>query len=103
MFEEMIERIQTTTVSRLLKGKIIKVPASAMGRSLPLRPPVTRQMVQQQQQPKPIENAQPEAQATPVQEAKPAHDTTAQEGYQLPKDAVIHRPKENSDGENNKQ
>jgi preprotein translocase subunit SecA len=27
MFEEMIERIQTTTISRLLKGRIIKVPA----------------------------------------------------------------------------
>ena len=26
MFEEMIERVQTTTISRLLKGRIVRVP-----------------------------------------------------------------------------
>jgi preprotein translocase subunit SecA len=108
MFEEMIERIQTTTVSRLLKGRIIKIPAAAMQRNLPLRPPVTRQMVQQQQQAKSIENAQPEAQAAPVQEAKPVQDATpahaVSNDYQLPKDAVIHRPDKNNadDGQNKK-
>jgi preprotein translocase subunit SecA len=100
MFEEMIERIQTTTVSRLLKGRIIKIPAGAMQRNLPLRPPVTRQMVQQQQQPKAVD-AQPETQATPAQ-ATPAPAESGE--YQLPKDAVIHRPDKNNadDGQDKK-
>ena len=35
MFEEMIDRIQTTTISRLLKGRIVRIP---QGRPQP-RPP----------------------------------------------------------------
>ena len=30
MFDEMIERIQTTTITRLLKGRIVRIPASMM-------------------------------------------------------------------------
>ena len=42
MFEEMIDRIQTVTVSRLLKGRIIKVPAMPQRIARPANQPAAR-------------------------------------------------------------
>jgi preprotein translocase subunit SecA len=79
MFEEMIERIQTTTISRLLKGRIIKVPAAP------------QQIIQQRPVQQPAQKAQP-AQSAPV---KPINE----KGDYVPEGTVIHRPK-NTDEEN---
>ena len=38
MFEEMIERVQTTTISRLLKGRVVRVPAPQSMRQMPAQP-----------------------------------------------------------------
>ncbi len=38
MFEEMIERVQTTTISRLLKGRVVRVPAPQPMRQIPAQP-----------------------------------------------------------------
>ena len=79
MFTEMIERVQTITISRLLKGRIVRVrPGMPMGRPAPApapAKPVAKQL--------PAENqAKPEAEAEekpaeqpaqPAPEAKPAN------------------------------
>ena len=54
MFDEMIDRIQTTTISRLLKGRIVRIPA------------------QPQPAPRPVQKA-------PVAEEKPAPASAAQQ------------------------
>ena len=38
MFDEMTERIQTITISRLLKGRIVRIPAAPMMNRMPPRP-----------------------------------------------------------------
>ena len=79
MFTEMIERVQTITISRLLKGRIVRVrPGMPMGR--PALAPAPAKPVAQQL---PAENqAKPEAEAEekpaeqpaqPAPEAKPAN------------------------------
>ncbi len=51
MFEEMIDRIQTVTISRLLKGRIVRIPAGAQGRTMPQPAP------QPKPQPAPVPQA----------------------------------------------
>lgn len=96
MFEEMIERIQTVTVSRLLKGRIIKVPA--MPQRAPQRPvPPVRQAARPAA-------AQPQAQATGAQGAPQAQAAQPVRPYQpkpiddkgnfVPEGTQIHRPKD---------
>lgn len=81
MFTEMIERVQTITISRLLKGRIVRVrPGMPMGRPAPAPAPAPAKPVAQQL---PAENqAKPEAEAEekpaeqpaqPAPEAKPAN------------------------------
>ena len=41
MFDEMIDRIQTTTISRLLKGRIVRIQPGMPQRPVPQRPPIT--------------------------------------------------------------
>lgn len=43
MFEEMIDRIQTITISRLLKGRIVRIPAQ---RPAPVQPAQEAQAAQ---------------------------------------------------------
>lgn len=62
MFEEMIERIQTITISRLLKGKIIRIPANAG-----MRPPMMNRQPARPAQPAAPSQAQPAAQQAPSQ------------------------------------
>ena len=69
MFDEMIERIQTTTITRLLKGRIVRIPAN---------------MVQGRQAPAPAKPA-----PTPVGDAPKADE----EGNYVPKGTNVHRPK----------
>ncbi len=89
MFEEMIERIQTVTVSRLLKGRIIKVPA--MPQRAPQRAP---QAVRPAPKAQPAANAQAAnaaaRPAAPIQ-PKPIDD----KGNFVPEGTQIHRPKDN--------
>jgi preprotein translocase subunit SecA len=80
MFEEMIERIQTTTISRLLKGRIIKVAP-------PMQP-----IRQVQRIP-----AQPQANA---QQPQAPMGPQNPDGNFVPKGTVIHRPSGQVDGEN---
>ncbi|MDE7087781.1 MAG: hypothetical protein K2O67_06280, partial [Clostridia bacterium] len=68
MFDEMIERIQTTTITRLLKGRIVRIPANAMPR----------------QAQAPVQAARPVAPAP-----KPIDD----KGNFVPQGTPIHRPK----------
>jgi preprotein translocase subunit SecA len=84
MFEEMIERIQTTTISRLLKGRIIKVPAQ---QRVPFVP-------QQKAQPAPA----PAPQGVPTNSRVPAGmpanlPAPDADGNFVPKGTVIHRPR----------
>ena len=80
MFDEMTERIQTTTISRLLKGKIVRVPAQ------PARP---QPAANRQAAPRP---AQPSGQA-PAQEGGATPSTPAQgSGSFVPEGTRIHRP-----------
>ena len=58
MFDEMIDRIQTTTISRLLKGRIVRIPAQPRPAPRPA--------------PRPVQNA-------PVAEEKPAPAPAAQQ------------------------
>ncbi len=93
MFTEMIERVQTTTISRLLKGRIVRVPVrpapsqTARVQGAPAQPaannaqpaPAPAQSAQPAQpaegaegaQAQPAESAQPAAQAAPAQPAQP--------------------------------
>ena len=66
MFEEMIDRIQTTTISRLLKGKIVRVPAMPPRR--PVQPAGSQGAGQVQQPARPAKadgESQPAANGTP--------------------------------------
>jgi preprotein translocase subunit SecA len=92
MFEEMIERIQTTTISRLLKGRIIKVPANAQ--RIPFMP---KQQVKPQTPAQPhVSGAQPGGiPQMPMPANIPNPDA---DGNFVPKGTVIHRPK--ADDEN---
>ncbi len=111
MFEEMIERIQTVTVSRLLKGRIIKVPA--MPQRAPQRPVPPVRQVRPQAQAAQAAGAQaanaprPQAQAAGVQTANAPRPQAAQplrpyqpkpvddKGNFVPEGTQIHRPKDN--------
>ncbi len=84
MFDEMIERIQTTTITRLLKGKILRVPANMVQQRGAATAPV-------QPVTKPAEApAQPAVQSAPAPvQPKPIDE----EGNFIPKGTPIHRPK----------
>lgn len=73
MFDEMISRIQTTTITRLLKGRIVRIPAMPQGRPAPAPAPV-----------KPVQTA-PVAPVAP----KPIDG----QGNFVPAGTQIHRPK----------
>ncbi len=74
MFDEMIERIQTTTISRLLKGRIVRMPANMM-----------RAM---QQNASPAKSVQ-----APAQPVAPAPKPVDENGNYVPEGTQIHRPK----------
>ncbi len=74
MFDEMIERIQTTTISRLLKGRIVRMPANMM-----------RAM---QQNAAPAKSVQ-----APAQPVAPAPKPVDENGNYVPEGTQIHRPK----------
>ena len=116
MFEEMIERIQTITISRLLKGKIIRVPAAPPRPARPAQGGMTRLpngMVVRQGQPLPgrpaAQNAQSPAgqggQQAPAGAAENSAAPAAQggegapgvqadkDGNFVPENVNIHRPK----------
>ncbi|MGN0806310.1 MAG: hypothetical protein ACI4MC_04655, partial [Candidatus Coproplasma sp.] len=91
MFEEMIDRIQTTTISRLLKGRIVRIPASA----------VRAQAAQQAPTPRPA--ATPKApEGVKAGEAPNASNNAVkanvpkpidEQGNFVPAGTPIHRPK----------
>ncbi len=89
MFEEMIDRIQTIAVSRLLKGRIVRVPAQA---------PV--------QAPRPVPAPQPEPEPEPQPDQLPPRRAGTIYAPMRPKERFvpegtqIHRPKDGNDGEN---
>ena len=95
MFEEMIERIQTVTVSRLLKGRIIKVPA--MPQRAPQRPAPARQAPRPQAaQAQAANGAQPapQAGANAAQPVRPFQPRPIDDkGNFVPEGTEIHRPK----------
>ena len=76
MFDEMIERIQTTTITRLLKGRIVRMPAN---------------MVQGRQAPAP--RPMPTPTAKPVPPVAPAPKPVDGKGNFVPEGTPIHRPK----------
>ena len=79
MFDEMIERIQTTTITRLLKGRIVRMPANMFNR--PAQAPAAPAQ-------KPAKPVAP----SPVAPApKPIDD----KGNYVPEGTQIHRPKKN--------
>ena len=84
MFEEMIERIQTVTISRLLKGRIVRIPAGAQGRPMPQQAP---QKPAQQPAPQAPVNVMSNPAAASV--PKPVDD----KGNFVPEGTQIHRPK----------
>ncbi len=79
MFTEMIERVQTITISRLLKGRIVRVrPGMPMGRPAPAPAPAkpVAQQLPAENQAKPEAEAEEkpaEQPAQPAPEAKPAN------------------------------
>ena len=95
MFEEMIERIQTVTVSRLLKGRIIKVPAMPL--RAPQRPAPARQAPRPQAaQAQAANGAQPapQAGANAAQPVRPFQPRPIDDkGNFVPEGTEIHRPK----------
>ena len=73
MFDEMIDRIQTTTITRLLKGRIVRMPANMVqGRPMPVPKP----------QPQPAK-----------EQAAPAPKPVDDKGNFVPEGTKIHRPK----------
>ncbi len=73
MFDEMIDRIQTTTITRLLKGRIVRMPANMVqGRPMPVPKP----------QPQPAR-----------EQAAPAPKPVDDKGNFVPEGTEIHRPK----------
>ena len=108
MFEEMIDRIQTITISRLLKGKIVRVPAQPQ-RSQPMRGPVRPSQVTRPAQngQAPVQNGGQPAQNTPAQGVQnvPSQGNSAgaiplpprdANGNFVPESVRIHRPKKDS-------
>lgn len=92
MFEEMIDRIQTTTISRLLKGRIVRIPASAVRGQAPVAPVAPKANATTAPQ-------APQAPATPTPQA-PAGGVMAKvpnpiddKGNFVPVGTPIHRPK----------
>lgn len=85
MFEEMIDRIQTTAVSRLLKGRIVRVPAQS-----PVQAPA----------PAPAPSA-PE-QIAPPRRPGAVYAPVAPKTRYVPEGTPIHRPKDGENGEDNK-
>ncbi|MCM1545854.1 MAG: preprotein translocase subunit SecA [Clostridiales bacterium] len=83
MFDEMIDRIQTTTITRLLKGRIVRMPANMFNRAA--------QAPAQQPAQTPAQPVQQAAQKpSPVAEPpKPIDD----KGNFVPEGTQIHRPK----------
>jgi len=79
MFEEMIERIQTVTISRLLKGRIVRIPAGGQGRTMPA--PQPRPVAPQA--PVNVMNNNSAVPPKPVDE----------KGNYVPEGTKIHRPK----------
>ncbi|MDE7084263.1 MAG: preprotein translocase subunit SecA, partial [Clostridia bacterium] len=79
MFDEMIERIQTTTITRLLKGRIVRMPANMFNRvqQAPAQPPRRQAPVQPQAN-------------SPV---APAPAPVDEKGNFVPEGTKIHRPK----------
>lgn len=79
MFTEMIERVQTITISRLLKGRIVRVrPGMPIGRPAPAPAPAkpVAQQLPAENQAKPEAEAEEkpaEQPAQPAPEAKPAN------------------------------
>ena len=83
MFEEMIDRIQTTTITRLLKGRIVRMPANMINRAAQAPAQASAQAPAQAP-------AQPAAAPSPVAPApKPVDD----KGNFVPEGTKIHRPK----------
>ena len=80
MFDEMIERIQTTTITRLLKGRIVRMPANMFNRAVQ-----QAQAAPRQQAP-----AQPAKENSPV---APAPKPVDEQGNFVPEGTKIHRPK----------
>lgn len=81
MFDEMIERIQTTTIMRLLKGRIVRVPAGN---------------VQQRPMPQPARPASPVAASRSVRANPPVATPPKpvdEKGNFVPEGTKIHRPK----------
>ncbi len=79
MFDEMITRIQTTTITRLLKGRIVRMPANMLhGRPMPAPAPAA------------ATNPAPAQPAAPV---APAPRPVDEKGNFVPEGTPIHRPK----------
>ncbi|MDE6557903.1 MAG: preprotein translocase subunit SecA [Clostridia bacterium] len=78
MFDEMIDRIQTTTITRLLKGRIVRIPAN---------------MMQARPAPAPAQAPAAEApKAAPAPVAEPPKPIDEKGNY-VPEGTPIHRPK----------
>ncbi len=68
MFSEMIERIQTTTISQLLKGRVVRVPQQAQNAPQPVRPaPVPAEQTNTEAQEVNANAVQPTQATQPVQ------------------------------------
>lgn len=80
MFDEMIDRIQTTTITRLLKGRIVRMPANMFNRAAAQAPAQQPAQPVQQAAQKPSPVAEP---------PKPIDD----KGNFVPEGTQIHRPK----------
>jgi len=83
MFEEMIERIQTVTISRLLKGRIVRIPAGGQGRAMPAPQPQPQPQPVAPQAPVNVMNNNSAVPPKPVDE----------KGNYVPEGTKIHRPK----------
>ncbi len=84
MFEEMIDRIQTTTISRLLKGRIIKI--------IPNSRPIPVQLPAQPAKQSPVQQAKPEGAPAAKPPVGPVYAPVSRETDFVPKDVRIHRP-----------
>ncbi|MCD8285892.1 MAG: preprotein translocase subunit SecA [Clostridia bacterium] len=83
MFEEMIDRVQTTTISRLLKGRIVKVSRPVPIRTMEPTPMARAQQTSGSQGAAATltgsSSAQPAAQQAPAQQAPAAESQPAQQ------------------------
>ncbi|HBN13342.1 MAG TPA: preprotein translocase subunit SecA [Clostridiales bacterium] len=82
MFDEMVERIQTTTISRLLKGRIVRIQ---QGRPVPIQRMPAPQRVSQTAEPQPA-SAPQEAPAAEQKPTQPASAPMIGDAPQPPKD-----------------